>query len=328
MNAPIYQTPLRGLAPSDETVQACRKVMARHARSFRWAAAFLSESQADDVAVAYTFCRAVDDAVDEAASASEATAALGLQEDMLFGRLLANETTLAYQEISKRLGFGLEPARELMKGARSDLGVVLVKDDAELLTYCFRVAGTVGVMMCGILGVKDEKARRQAIDLGIAMQLTNICRDVLEDADRGRVYLPRSRLQAVGLRQEDLIHFSELLPKSKVESRRIHTIRRHVATVVRDLLEIADQKYESARQGYLALPVRARLSVVVAAELYQSIGHRLRDVQHADALAGRIVVPWHRKVLITVRASFSWLGASIVRSPFRNLARPFLQKFS
>jgi phytoene synthase len=300
--------------------------MSHHAKSFRWAAAFLSDSQQRDVAVAYSFCRAVDDAVDEAENPTQAVTALGLQQDMLTGQLPADAITRAYQELAQRCEFGLEPATGLLKGARSDLGRVLFEDDTELLTYCFRVAGTVGIMMCGILGVVDPDAKRHAIDLGIAMQLTNICRDVLEDAVRGRVYLPKKRLQAAGVRQEDLIQFAELLaPKRTIDDDRTRALRQKVAIVVRDLLRLADERYESARLGYPALPVRPRLSIMVAAELYQSIGHRLRDEQKADPLRGRVIVSRLRKVLVTLGASLRWLVGSTLNKSTRKPSRTLHQ---
>ena len=84
-------------------------------------------------------------------------------------------------------GLGMAPAQELLLGVKSDLQTVNVKNEEELLLYCYRVAGTVGLMMCPILGVRDEAAMRYAIDLGIAMQLTNISRDVLEDAHKAHL---------------------------------------------------------------------------------------------------------------------------------------------
>jgi phytoene synthase len=303
------------------TVQICHDVMSHHAKSFRWAAAFLSLEQRNDTAVAYSFCRAVDDAVDEAPTPASAAENLGLIEEMLAGKIAADALTVAYRDVANRRNFGIHPAQELLKGARSDLGIVLFKDDVELLTYCFRVAGTVGLMMCGILGVRDLTARRYAIDLGIAMQLTNICRDVLEDAARGRVYLPQERLRKAGVSQQELIDFAEpLRRKSDFDDGQMRTLRRSVSLVVKDLLNLADDKYESARLGYAALPTRPRLSVMVAAELYRSIGHRLRDDEQADALKGRVVVPPLRKLFITIRTTLGWFKATMLAMGIRRPA--------
>ena len=93
-----------------------------------------------------------------------------------------------------RDGGSLDAAFELIKGVRSDLDEQILQDEAELLTYAYRVAGTVGLMMCQVLRVEDARAIPHAIDLGIGMQLTNIARDVKEDAERGRVYIPATVL--------------------------------------------------------------------------------------------------------------------------------------
>ena len=95
--------------------------------------------------------------------------------------------------------------RELLLGMISDLDVVRLQSDSELVRYCYRAAGTVGLMMCSVLGVRDLRALRHAIDLGIAMQLTNIARDVREDAEASRVYLPAERLSEYGVAPEDLV---------------------------------------------------------------------------------------------------------------------------
>ena len=93
-------------------------------------------------------------------------------------------------------GLGMAPAQELLLGVKSDLQTVNVKNEEELLLYCYRVAGTVGLMMCPILGVRDEAAMRYAIDLGIAMQPTNISRDVLEDAHIRSAFTYQTWLQS------------------------------------------------------------------------------------------------------------------------------------
>jgi phytoene synthase len=100
-------------------------------------------------------------------------------------------------------------------------------DDAELVRYCYRVASTVGLMMCAVLGVRRREALPHAVDLGIAMQLTNICRDVAEDAANGRVYLPADRLARAGVNSEDLV--------------RGRASAAGVAEVVRGTLEMADR---------------------------------------------------------------------------------------
>ena len=266
-----------------------RQVLATRARSFRWAAAFLPERSHDRAAVLYAFCRAVDDAADEAVTPAEGLRGLEELKASLQEPPAASLGAAVLELV--RAGVPRIAIDELMAGARSDLKEVRLADDGELLRYGFQVAGTVGLMMCGVLDVTDRRAARHAIDLGIGMQLTNICRDVLEDAANGRVYLPRTRLIAAGTSPEEL-----LLGCAD---------RQAVARVVTELLALADQYYASADAGMRYIPGRPRLAIMVASRLYRSIGLRLRG-RGGDALAGRTVVPWWTKFGWVLRAVAAW----------------------
>lgn len=162
-------------------------------------------------------------------------------------------------------------------------------DDAELVRYCYRVASTVGLMMCGVLGVRCREALPHAIDLGIAMQLTNICRDVAEDAARGRVYLPAERLRSAGIDPEDVV-------RGTADPER-------VASVVRSVLALADRYYRSADGGMRDIPWRFRPAILVASRTYRAIGVRLR---RRRPTAGRTVVPWPEKL--------AWSAAAVAAS--------------
>src|SRR5690606_4571262 len=145
----------------------------------------------------------------------------------------------------------------------------------------------------------DARALAHAVDLGIAMQLTNICRDVAEDASRGRVYLPRCRLEAAGTSPEEIVSGRAAPAK--------------VAAVVRDLLDLADAYYESADAGMRFIPDRARLAILVASRIYRAIGWRLRR-RGGDALAGRTVVPAHEKAAWVFVAFAAWLATVLSRA--------------
>jgi len=271
-------------AGSTAIVAASRDVMAAHARTFDWAAAFLPADRRDEAAVLYALCRRIDDLGDEEADRE------GLEQlrHELEGRAEARPLVAAWLEVARRRGIDSEPLLHLIDGVVSDLGVVRMADDGELLRYCYRVAGTVGLLMCGILGVRDPAALPHAVDLGLGMQLTNICRDVLEDAERGRVYLPADRLRAQGVEPEALLA-GQADPAA-------------VGRVVLDLLELADGYYASADAGMRAIPFRTRWAIRIAARTYQAIGDELRAVG-GDALAGRVWVSGPRKL---------WLVATVL----------------
>ncbi|MCB9791924.1 MAG: phytoene/squalene synthase family protein [Alphaproteobacteria bacterium] len=268
-------------------VAECREVLAQHAKTFRFAALFLPTEARDEAAVLYAFCRLVDDLADEAPDRAQAHAALGQLSEELEGRAPPRPLVAATRDILEARGVGIGPAQQLMIGVLSDLDEVLVADDAELLRYCYRVAGTVGLMMTGVLGVQERAALPHALDLGVGMQLTNICRDVLEDAGRGRVYLPASRLEAEGVSQAAL-----LAGRADPES---------VARVVRALLQMAESYYASADQGMRYIPLRRRLAILVAGRVYRAIGLKLLR-RGGDALAGRVYVPLVGKLAWAARA--------------------------
>lgn len=283
-----------------DVVAQSREVLAKHARSFRWASWFLPDDCRDDAAVVYAFCRLVDDTADETPQPGLARAELERVRAELRRELPARPLVAAFLDVAERTHMDVRYADELIQGVLSDLGTVAFRTDEELLRYCYRVAGTVGLMMCPILGVREREALAYAIDLGVAMQLTNICRDVLEDARRQRVYLPTQRLNDVEVALGELV------------AQRARG--RDVACVVRDLLLLAERYYHSADAGMRYIPARTRLAILVAARLYRAIGLKLLACG-ANPLQGRVWIAWPSKVY--------WVGRAFVSFvPRRRPARP------
>lgn len=298
------------LVVTDRVARESRAVLARQAKSFRWASWFLPPRMRRDASIVYAFCRMVDDAVDASPSPEIARQRLTDIKNMLECEGEANELVAAYLEAAFRLGFGLEPARALLAGAESDLDTVRVADDAELFGYCYRVAGTVGLMMCGVLGVRQQAARAYAVDLGIAMQLTNICRDVREDAALGRVYLPSARLVGGGLTKDDVEPVRLLAPNEAT--------RAAVSRAVLGLISDAERLYALGARGFPHIPAQPRLAIMVAATLYRAIGQRLRR-RHGNALAGRTVVPTWHKVGLVLASLGAWLAHLLLPERPRHL---------
>ena len=277
------------------------QALAFHARSFRWASAFLNRSQRRRVAALYAFCRAVDDLADGEWSTPEARRDLERLQSALAaepsGRAFWPEGYLWFRGLCLECGIDFRVVQELLAGMTSDVGSVRLQTDRDLVRYCYRAAGTVGVMMCAVLGVRDARAWRHAVDLGIAMQMTNICRDVREDAAASRVYLPADRLAAYGATPEQLV-------EGEVDSEA-------VSVVVNDVLTLAERYYQSGDAGMRYLPPRARWAVLVASRLYRAIGRRLRGRYDGNALLGRVVVPWFVKLAWVVPATASWVRVSL-----------------
>ena len=251
-----------------QTVAVARQVLATHAKSFRFAGLFLPAHRLDDAAVVYAFCRLVDDAIDEAPDSDQARREAAALAAELTGTAPARPEVRAFLAVARRLDLDVAFARHLVEGVAFDANErVRVADDAGLLRYCYLVAGTVGGMMCAVLGVKATEALPYAVDLGIGMQITNISRDVREDAHKDRAYVPASRLRSVGV---------------------------NAATFVEDV--VADRYYASADAGMRFIPWRSRLAILVAGRVYRAIGRKLLRTRRGDALQGRVSTTMLEKV--------------------------------
>ena len=294
-----------------EVLARSRVVMATKARTFHLASRLLPREVQDDAALVYAFCRTVDDAADEAESTAVAAQALDRLEAELVGDLPPRPLLREFRDLAVRLDLPLASARELIRGVRSDLGAVRVADDAELIRYCYRVASTVGLMMCAVLRVRTRDALPHAVDLGVAMQLTNIARDVAEDAARGRVYLPTVRLQRRGVDPAALIAGT--------------ADRGGIAQVVAEVLDLADEYYRSADSGMRDIPWRPRQAILVASRTYRAIGVRLRR-HSCDALAGRTTVPFPEKVFWGTWALLGGLRPQILGLGARSPHNPTLHQ--
>lgn len=286
-----------GLTPAMRT--EARSTLATHARSFRFAALFLTRRVADDAALVYRFCRSVDDYADEAASAEAAKAALQMVRDELEGQCPMTPSVAGYVDVQRRLGIPGDAAHHLLDGATSDLEAVRIQTTQDLCDYAYQVAGVVGVMMCSVLRVPSDAALPYAVDLGIAMQITNICRDVLEDAERGRVYLPREVLERHGIAQDDLLGPDRATLNLK--------------PVIDELLDLAERFYRRGEYGLRYIPLRSRFSILVALRVYRSIGRKLRKQHGSNPLFGRTVTSLGSKLVQGLIAAMQvlaprWLG--------------------
>lgn len=233
----------------------------RHSRSFSLASRLLPVSIRADVEKLYAWCRWCDDGVDHAASPAEAASIVDSAVDDV--RLIQNGESPRHAEslwladVSRRHPIPPQAAEALLAGMRSDLTPASGLTLDELTQYCFRVAGAVGVMMCPILGLRRFDVLPHAAALGMGMQLTNIARDVGEDWDRGRCYLPVEWTD--GLRPT--------APRPSTDQ-----IRSAVAKV----LDLAESYYAAGEIGVAALPRSSRLAVRSAARVYRAIGDRIR----------------------------------------------------
>lgn len=283
------------------SVQACREVLAKKSKSFALAARLLPAGVADDAAVVYAFCRRVDDAIDLAPASAAALQALRDQVESIYsGAPQADAQFATFQEVVARRAIPRAYVDELIDGMEMDVRGARYRSFQDLLLYCHRVAGTVGLMMCHVMGVRGPTALRRAAHLGIAMQLTNICRDVGEDWQNGRLYLPAG-----------LLGPSAPCVAAGPFPLRLRE-RARLATGV--LLAEAERYYQSADAGIALLGFRCALAVRTARLVYAAIGARVEE-QGCDPFAGRAVVPWWGKLLLLGKAVVQGLARLPVLHP-------------
>jgi phytoene synthase len=261
-----------------------RRILAHHSKSFSLAGRLLPASCRDDAAALYAWCRRCDDAVDvpaEPAVRSAAVRRLRAELEAVAADAPQSDPVLAsFADVARRHAIPLRHAHELLDGMEMDVGAVRYRTVDELLVYCYRVAGTVGLMMAHVMGVRDAASLRRAADLGMAMQLTNICRDVDEDERRDRVYLPEELLGDTGAPPE--------------------------RGAVRALLRRADGLYRSGDVGLARLPLRCAFAIRAARLIYADIGRQIARAGF-DVRAGRAVVSRGRKLWLVLRAAVGTL---------------------
>lgn len=282
MNATTLPSSSRTAEPPGDAAS----VLQRHGKSFHFAGQLLDRRTFDRCARLYRFCRFVDDLGDTLPVSAEVEEILSQTKADLDRGKSENPWVIDFLELADECGFDPAPASALVEGVLGDLGEVQFGRERELDRYAYRVAGTVGLLMCGVFSVKEKRAFHHAIDLGMAMQFTNIARDVCEDATMGRRYLPAA--------------FFDQLPGMPELAQGNPAARPAMAQAVLRLLEKADRHYQSGVAGLAYLPWRARMGILVASKVYQAIGTRIRSLD-GHVWKGRAVVSPRRKVAIASR---------------------------
>jgi phytoene synthase len=247
-----------GYEPWRDVVLQSRRQLLAAARALCLLPEILPPIVRDDVALLHAFCRHLDDTVDEAPNLPAAAAGLTRLGAELRGEAPARPLVAAILAGALRMGFPAHAVHALLDGMRGDLGPVRMADDADLVRYCYRVSASVGLILCPVLGI-GRRGWPRAVDLGIALQLTNIVLGVREDAGRDRVYLPRTRLARWGLTPEQVLRGEEA---------------RRTRHVVSGMVAMADRYYRSADEGARDIPWRYRHGVLVMSRVYGGIGRR------------------------------------------------------
>jgi phytoene synthase len=269
-------------------IAACRAMLRHGSRSFFAASFLLPRTVREPASALYAFCRLADDAVDvDAASAGAIDRLRAGLERAYAGRPRAHPVERAFAETVSRFAIPRDLPEALIDGLAWDAEGRRYEDLAALHAYSARVAGTVGAMMALLMGVRAPALLARACDLGVAMQLTNIARDVGEDARAGRLYLPLRWLEQAGIDGDAWLakpKFTEILGE-----------------VVARVLHAANELYRRADSGIAALPRSCRPGIRAARLLYAEIGNELAR-SGFDSISRRTVVPVARKLDVIARA--------------------------
>jgi len=274
-------------------VDTSRLIIQRGSKSFAAAATLFDDETRENAYMLYAWCRHCDDRIDNqelgfnsqpqsAATTQSILAELRAQTQAAIDDQPADETIFeGLRYVLKRNEIPGRYPLELLEGFAMDATAHEYNTLADTLQYCYYVAGVVGVMMAYIMGTREPAALQRATDLGIAFQLTNIARDVREDAEVDRIYLPGDWLAEAGITR------ANILAPENAES---------LAGVVERLLTEADRYYSSANEGLRALNFRSAWAVAAARGVYRAIGETVRQ-RGARAWDERVVVDGGRKLL-------------------------------
>jgi 15-cis-phytoene synthase len=289
--------------PSD--IAACRTLLKGGSRTFHAASLVLPRKVADPAMALYAFCRLADDAVDLGSNRATAVERLKERLDRAYrGHPVNFPADRAFADVVARFSIPRELPEALLEGLAWDTEGRRYETLPELYAYAARVAGAVGAMMTLVMGQRAPEIVARACDLGVAMQLTNITRDVGEDARAGRLYLPLSWLRDAGIDPE------AWLAKP--------TFRNEIGAIVQRLLDAADALYGRAAFGIERLPRACRPGIYAARALYAEIGREL-ERRGLDSVSQRAVVSGRRKLAVLGRTlalgQTEWSPASRLAPP-------------
>ena len=282
--------------------EACRTITRREAKNFYYAFLTLPAAKRRAIYAAYAFCRHCDDSVDEESSTdAKLTALAELQANLddSYSGSSASPVFLALADVAKQYDIPRDYFREVILGVESDVVKDRFQNFDELREYCYRVASVVGLICLQIFGYRNEAAKEYAVDLGLAMQLTNIIRDVREDLAMGRVYLPQDEMARFGYSEEDL--------RNGVRNQ-----------AFRDLMKFQSQRArEYFDRGFKLLPYlsrRSRACPAVLGALYSRVLDRI-EASDYDVLESRVSLSKAEKIRITAK---TWLGSMLpLAAPLR-----------
>ena len=259
---------------TDAVLAASKDSIVKGSKSFRSASRLFEPAVREDAWLLYAWCRKCDDEIDgqdhgfghEDLSSEEQRRRLERLYDLtrraMTGETMSDPTFAAFQRVAVRHRLPERWPLDLIDGFAMDVQQREYRTIGDVMAYCWHVAGVVGVMMARVMGVTDPQVLRRAQDLGLAFQLTNISRDVIADAQDGRLYLPA-----------DWLREAHVEPTAEAVADPVN--RAAVHAVTKRLLDVAEPYYDSARDGLRGLPFRSSMAIAAARGVYREIGRKV-----------------------------------------------------
>ena len=228
----------------------------KHGKSFYWASFFLPNKNKDAASELYSICRYFDDLADGAPT--DQSEKLKSEFEQIY-----NNFKHPINKFFKSNNIPIQILGDLIQGLIQDQKLVRLQTEKDLIKYSYQVAGTVGLMMQPLILVKNKNANKHAIDLGIAMQLTNIARDIYEDAIMNRVYLPKEWLGEISIEHLKNDSINKIQPKMK--------------DILKKLIDLSEVYYQNGFSGMKYIPIKTRLAIFFAAKIYRAIGMKIKS---------------------------------------------------
>jgi phytoene synthase len=267
--APTVHAPMRDARLLDQAYAYCDRIAREQGRTFYKASGLLPDEKQRAVRALYAFCRITDDIIDRAGAEPEAALAAWKQRSLMAAPSPDDPVVLAWADTRARYRIPTSYAEQLIDGVARDLTTTRYATFDDLVAYCYGVASTVGLLSMHIIGFTGREAIPYAVKLGVALQLTNILRDVREDWAGGRVYLPQEELAASGLSDADI----SALSTTGFRGEEGVTVRWRA--FMRFQIERNRRLYVEATPGIAWLDPVGRFAIAAAAGLYRDILERI-----------------------------------------------------
>ena len=272
----------------------------KHGKSFYWASFFLPNKSKDAASQLYSICRYFDDLADE--SSTDQSEKLIYEFEQIYSK-----AEHPINRFFKKNNIPIAILGDLIQGLIRDQKLVRIKTEKDLIEYSYQVAGTVGLMMQPLILVKNKEANKHAVDLGIAMQLTNIARDIYEDAIMNRVYLPKEWLGETSIEQ---------LKNS------LHEIQPQMGQILRKLVNLSEIYYQNGFSGMKYIPLKTRLAIFFAAKIYRAIGIKIKNNNYSYSKK-RVYLNKFNKIWVTITSLPEFVLLKIVPRSYTPIRESF-----